>query len=83
MQSGKNVDEDAEQIVNEINAVAPHICCWFHAIRLHARKNFLAEHRQMLNARLLVRRRKQRIHFVNGRRNRQDSARDCWRIAIR
>lgn len=42
--------EDAEQIVNEINAVSPHMI--FSMLSTPRQEKFLAEHRQMLNARL-------------------------------
>ncbi|MEI3317585.1 WecB/TagA/CpsF family glycosyltransferase [Eubacterium ramulus] len=42
--------EDAEQIVNEINAVSPHTI--FSMLSTPRQEKFLAEHRQMLNARL-------------------------------
>ena len=78
MQSGRNVGEDTEQIVNEINAVAPQLLLVY-AIRHRRQEKFLAQHRTDAECAALVRCRQQRIHLSMERRNRRDSARDCWR----
>lgn len=70
-------EEDTEQIVNEINAVAPHLLLVM--LPTPQQEIFLAQHRKMLNVRLWFGVLAQRIHLQKKRKKRQVFARDCWR----
>lgn len=76
MQSGKNVKRIQEQIVNEINAVAPHLLLVM--LPTPQQEIFLAQHRKMLNVRLWFGVGTENT-FTEKRKKRQVSARDCWR----